>query len=105
MRPRPIFHGDLLRYQLDEYHWTQKDLAEIIGRPMQVVSEIINDKKEITRVTAMELAAATGTTPEYWLQAQDAWRLWQMGRDRALQQKLKDITARASASLRPGRKL
>jgi HTH-type transcriptional regulator/antitoxin HigA len=32
--------------------WTQTDLAEILGRPLQAVNEIIGGKKEITRETA-----------------------------------------------------
>jgi len=70
--------GTMLLLHLESRHWTQKDLSEVIGRPMQAVSEIIHNKKEITRQTAAQLAAATGTTPEYWLRAQDEHRLWKL---------------------------
>jgi HTH-type transcriptional regulator/antitoxin HigA len=39
------------------------------------VSEILNNRKEITPETATEIAAALGTSPELWLGLQNAYRL------------------------------
>ena len=73
--PAEVFPpGDFLREELDERGWTVTEFAEIIGRPVQVVSEILNAKKEITTETAQELAEALGTSPEFWLNLQrDYW--------------------------------
>ena len=51
--------GDFIREELDARGWTQRNLAEILGRPTQVVNSIINAKKEITPETAVALAAAS----------------------------------------------
>ncbi len=51
------------------------EFSEIIGRPVQAVSEILNAKKEITAETAMAVSTALGTTPEVWLNLQTRYRL------------------------------
>ena len=95
-----LFHGDLIIQILFHYGWTQKDLAEVLGRPTQLVNEIINDKKEITRETAMQLEAATGIEAGYLLGVQDRWRMSKIMKDPATQRKLSEITTRASSLLR-----
>lgn len=74
--PAEVFSvGDYLRDELDERGWTVTEFAEIIGRPIQAVSEILNGKKEITTKTACAFADALGTTPELWLNLQTNFRL------------------------------
>jgi len=74
--PAEVFPaGEFIRDALEDRGWTQRDLAEIINRPIQVVNEIINGKKSITPETARELAAALGTSPELWLNLETAYRL------------------------------
>ena len=51
--------GEYLRDELEERGWTVTEFAEIIGRPIQAVSEILNAKKEITTATAMALSEIT----------------------------------------------
>lgn len=76
MRPfRPIKPGELLQEELDARGWTQADFAEIIGRPVQVVNEIITGKKAITPETAVAFSRALGTRAEYWLNLESAYRL------------------------------
>jgi HTH-type transcriptional regulator / antitoxin HigA len=75
--PAEVFPpGDFLREELDERGWTVTEFAEIIGRPVQAVSEILNGKKEITPETAIAFAEALGTSPELWLNLQTSFRLW-----------------------------
>ncbi len=70
--PAEIFEvGEYLRDELEERGWTISEFAEIICRPIQTVSEILNGKKEITVDTANSIAAAFGTTPELWLNLQN----------------------------------
>jgi HTH-type transcriptional regulator/antitoxin HigA len=69
--------GEYLRDELDARNWTVTEFAEIIGRPIQAVSEILNGKKEITTETALVIAAALGTTPELWLNLQTNYRLFE----------------------------
>lgn len=76
--PAEVFPaGEYLRDELDEREWTVTELAEIIGRPIQAASEILNGKKEITTETAISFSEALGTTPELWLNLQTAYHLYE----------------------------
>jgi HTH-type transcriptional regulator/antitoxin HigA len=70
--------GEYLREELEARGWTGAEFAEILGRPAQLVSEILNNRKEITPETATEIAAATGTAAQTWLRLQDLYRLWKL---------------------------
>ena len=76
LTPAEVFPvGEFLRDELEERGWSDSEFAQILGRPAQVISEIINGKKEITAETAVAIADALGTSPEYWLNLQIAFRL------------------------------
>ena len=55
---RNVAPGMIVRRELDARGWTQEDLARIMDRPVQVISEIVSAKKQITPETALGLAAA-----------------------------------------------
>jgi len=67
--------GQILRREIEARGWSQKDLADILGRPVQVISEIVRGKKEITPETAVQLAAAFGTSAEFWSNLEANYRL------------------------------
>ncbi len=74
--PAEVFApGEYLRDELEERAWTVTEFSEIIGRPIQAVSEILNNKKEITPETAIAFSHALGTSAELWLNLQTAFRL------------------------------
>ncbi len=66
MPARAVPPGRILRRELEARGWTQKDLAEILGRPAQAITEIVRGTKQIMPDTAVALAAAFGTSPEFW---------------------------------------
>lgn len=66
--------GEYLADELEECGWSHADFADIVGRPSQFVSDIVNGKKDITRTSAVQFAAALGTSPELWLNLQAAFR-------------------------------
>jgi HTH-type transcriptional regulator / antitoxin HigA len=72
--------GEYLADELEARGWTIAEFAAIIGRPTQVVSEIVNGKKRITAATATEIGAATETAPQTWLRLQDSYELWLLSR-------------------------
>jgi HTH-type transcriptional regulator/antitoxin HigA len=74
--------GDIIRRELEARGWQQKDLAEIMGRPEQAISEIVNGKKQITPETAREMACALGTSAELWMNLEMAYRLHLAERER-----------------------
>ena len=87
--------GEILADELEARGWTQTEFAEILGRPPQFVSEIISGKKEITRDSATQIAAAFGTSPEMWLTMQDKYYLWRQAQNEQSQARLKDVRLRA----------
>ncbi len=75
--PAEVFPpGDLLREELETRGWKQSDLAEILGRDVTLVNQIISGKRSITPESAVGLAAAFGTSPEFWLRLEQSYRLW-----------------------------
>ena len=75
--PAEVFPpGEFLADELKERGWTQIEFSEIIRRPTKTVNEIIAGKKSITPETALELAAALSTSPQYWLNLESAYQLW-----------------------------
>lgn len=75
--PAEVFHpGEFLKEELEERGWTQADLADILGRPVSLVNEIIVGKRGISAETAKGLAAAFDTSPELWLRLDAAYQLW-----------------------------
>ncbi len=87
--------GEYLRDEIEARGWTVTEFAEILGRPQQAVSEILNGHKEITPETAIEIAAATGTEAATWLRLQSTYRLWKLART--------DAPVRATAVARRAR--
>jgi HTH-type transcriptional regulator/antitoxin HigA len=67
--------GHVIGAELEARGWDQKDLARIMDRPEQVISEIIRAKKQITPETAIELSEVFGTSPEFWANLEANYRL------------------------------
>lgn len=75
--PAEVFApGEFLSDEIEARGWTQTEFAMLIRRPLKVVNEIISAKKAITTETAREIAAALGTSPQYWLNLETAYQLW-----------------------------
>ena len=73
--PAEVFPpGVFIREELQARGWTQRDLAEVLGRPLQFVNELINGRKRLTAEAVKQLAAAFGTSPELWLNLENAYR-------------------------------
>ncbi|MBI5239016.1 MAG: HigA family addiction module antidote protein [Elusimicrobia bacterium] len=72
---RVVKPGQILARELEARGWSQKDLAEIMGRPIQAVNEIVGGSKQITPNTAHELAQVFGTSPEFWMNLETNYRL------------------------------
>ncbi|MCL5105538.1 MAG: HigA family addiction module antitoxin [Armatimonadetes bacterium] len=76
LRPaRAVKPGNILGRELEARGWTQKEFAQVIGRPPQTVNEIIAGKKAITPETALLFSAAFGTSAELWLNLESNYRL------------------------------
>jgi antitoxin HigA-1 len=56
---------------------TQRDLADAIRVPYQRVNELVNKHRGITPSTALRLAKYFGTSPDFWMNIQQRWDLYQ----------------------------
>ncbi len=75
-RPAEVFPpGDFLQEELDERGWRQTDLAEIIDCSTGTISDIIAGNRPISPETARRIGAALGTSAEFWLNLDAAYRL------------------------------
>jgi HTH-type transcriptional regulator/antitoxin HigA len=76
MKPAEVFPpGEYLKDELDARGWTQTQFARIIGRPIQIVNQIIKGRKSVTPETAAAIGAAFGTSAELWMCLEVAYRL------------------------------
>ena len=67
--------GYFIQQELDSRGWTQRDLAEILGRTLAAVNELIKGKRGITPETAVALGQAFGTGPDAWMKRESDYRL------------------------------
>ena len=68
--------GEVLKEEfLDPLGITQVAFAQHIGVPLQRVNEIIRGKRGITPETAWLVSQALGTSPQFWMNLQDAYDL------------------------------
>lgn len=70
-----VHPGELLAEELQVRQMTQRELAEAMGRPVQVINEIVRGKKAITAETAVQLEAALKVPAHLWLNLQSSYEL------------------------------
>lgn len=67
----PIHPGEILLEEfIEPFGLTQHALAVHIAIPPRRINEIVHGKRSITTDTALRLAKAFGTTPEFWVNLQ-----------------------------------
>jgi antitoxin HigA-1 len=77
----PVHPGDILRIEfLEPLGISQNLLARTMRVPPERVNSIIQKKRNITADTAIRLALALKTSPEFWLNLQSIYDL-QIARD------------------------
>jgi addiction module HigA family antidote len=74
---KPRHPGALIKRQyLEPLNMTVTELANILGVSRKTVSEIVNERANVTPNIALRLASAFQTTPELWLNLQQKFDLW-----------------------------
>jgi HTH-type transcriptional regulator/antitoxin HigA len=90
-RPDYAIHpGETLAETLEELGMSQAELAQCMGRPLQMISEIIQGKKAITGEAALQLERATGVSANFWNSSQ---RNYEATLAKEVYEKAKDKTA------------
>ena len=56
---------------------TQAKMAEDLGVGIKTLSELYNEKRGISALMALKLARYFGTTPQFWMNLQDNYDLYQ----------------------------
>jgi addiction module HigA family antidote len=88
----PTSPGEILLEEfLKPLRMTQAELAERIGVSYVRLNEIVNGRRGITPSTALRLAKALGTTPDFWLNGQLALDLYRASHDEKELQQLELI--------------
>lgn len=67
--------GEFLREEIEARGWSQTELAEVMGRPVRLINEIIAGKKSITPETAIQLGQSLGTSAELWMNLESQYQL------------------------------
>ncbi len=67
----------LLLEFLEPLGLTQVELAQRIGVPFQRINQIVKQKRAVTPDTALRFAQLLATTPEFWLNLQQNWDLYE----------------------------
>lgn len=68
--------GEFIKEELEARGWTQEDLAEIMGRQSSIISGLVNAKRAVSPDIASDLAAAFGTTAQFWMNLETAYQLF-----------------------------
>jgi len=77
---RPTHPGEILRQDvLPALGITQGEFAKRLGVSRLTVSELLREKRALSPDMALRLARLLNTTPESWLNMQQAVDLWELG--------------------------
>jgi addiction module HigA family antidote len=82
LKRKPTSPGEILREEyLRPMKLTQRELAQHLGCDLKVINRIINGRAAVSARLAVKLAAALRTSPEFWLNAQEAIDIWKARRE------------------------
>ena len=77
----PTHPGEILSEEfIKPMGMSQVELARAMKVPIQRVNTLISGKRGVTAETAILLARRLKTTPEFWMNLQNAWDLYQAAR-------------------------
>lgn len=77
-RRRPVHPGEVLREEcLEPLSMSQTEAAERLGISYPRLNEVVNGRRSVTPDTALRLARLFGTEPEFWLNLQQTYDLWE----------------------------
>ena len=75
---RPTHPGNIIKEDyLLPLSVTIKDMADTLGVSRKTLSKIVNERGAITPDMALRLSRAFDTTPDFWLNLQKNYDLWQ----------------------------
>jgi len=73
---RPIHPGEVLREEfMHPLELSANRLAQAIGVPTNRITELVGERRAMTADTALRLSVVFSTTPELWMNLQQAYEL------------------------------
>lgn len=74
----PTHPGEMLREDfMPDYGLTTTSLAKALGVTRQTINELLRNRRSVTPVMALRLSRLFGNSPEFWLNAQHSFDLWE----------------------------
>lgn len=61
---------------MPDFESNTTSMAAALGVSRQTVKELLRERRSITPVMALRLSRLFGNSPEFWMNAQNAWDLW-----------------------------
>jgi antitoxin HigA-1 len=96
MERQPTHPGKIIREDyLKPLSITISELASVLGISRKTLSKIINERGAITPDMALRLSRAFNTTPDFWLNLQNNYDLWQAEHTSTDWQKVKALSPQA----------
>jgi len=68
--------GYFIREQMEIRGWIQEELADVLGISTKHLSSILQDKQALSIENAKKLSITFNTSPQYWLNLDNNYRLW-----------------------------
>ncbi len=76
---KPTSVGEMLKEEfLIPFGLTQREFAAHLDVEVKTINRIVNNKVALSPIMALKLAAALGTSPEFWMNLQSANDLWEL---------------------------
>ncbi len=74
---RPTHPGEMLREDfMPDYDLSTTSMANALGVSRQTINEILRERRAISPTMALRLSRLFCNSPEFWLNVQHAWDLW-----------------------------
>lgn len=76
---KPTTVGEMLKEEfLLPLGLTQRQFADHIDVEVKTVNRIVNNKTSLNPIMALKLSASLGTSPEFWMNLQNANDIWEL---------------------------
>ena len=78
IKRKPTHPGQILKEDyLEPLGLTITDLSKVLGISRKTLSKIVNERGSVTPAMALKLSRAFDTSPEFWLNLQRNYDLWE----------------------------
>jgi addiction module HigA family antidote len=74
---KPTHPGEMLREDfMPDYDLSTTSMANALGVSRQTINEILRERRAISPAMALRLSRLFNNSPEFWLNVQNSWDLW-----------------------------